>query len=354
MLSKHRAQLRLTVRITIASVLAFALCRVFGLTQRYLAVLTAAVVTQSSVGASLEAMFDRFIGSLGGAAWGIAVLLAFHDSGALTQGIALTAAVAPLALLAAHKPAYRAAPITAIILLLAPRNAAGPLAWAVQRLFEIGLGSIVALGVSLLVLPTRAFVTLGEAAGTAIESMGDLAAILIRGLSVPSAPDAIRSLHETVRKALSQADAAATDAMRERATHLSGGPEPQSICRTLHRLRSDLAMIGRTAAEPLPEPFRTSLAESNSSTADAIAGFLHASGKAAANQQLSPSLEEVEAALARHASTMAELRKAGLTQDLPDETVERMYGLSFGLEQLHRDLKDLLDRIDALAHHVIS
>ena len=155
-LRSHRAQLKLAVRMTVASLAAYALCRLLGLSQSYPAVLTAVIVMQGSVGASLKAMLDRRVGSLGGAVWGVAVLLVLPPSGGLSLGVTFTVALIPLALLAALKPAYRAAPVTAIILLLTPTNSVGPIAQAVQRVVEIGLGGIVAILVALWILPARA------------------------------------------------------------------------------------------------------------------------------------------------------------------------------------------------------
>ena len=349
-LRSHRAQLKLAMRMTVASLAAFTLCRLLGLSQSYPAVLTAVIVMQGSVGASLKAMLDRLLGSLGGAVWGVAVLLVLPPSSGVSLGITFTVALIPLALLAALKPAYRAAPVTAIILLLTPSNAVSPEAQAVQRVVEIGLGGIVAMVVALLVLPARAHEGMAEAAGRAIAKMGDLAAIVMKGLSGEGDPDAIQNLHDDIRIALTQAEAAGDDATRERATYLSAGPDPQSMLRTLRRLRNDLAAIGRTTAEPFPERLRL-LAEPAARTAAAIATFLHANGEATSTQKPSPSLNEVNAAIAGFASAVAESRKAGLTRDLSDETVGRVFGLAFILEQLHQNLKDLVDRTDELARH---
>lgn len=344
----HRAQLKLAVRMTVASLAAYILCRLLNLSQSYPAVLTAVIVMQGSVGASLKAMLDRMLGSLGGAVWGVAVLVVLRPFNGLGLGLAFTVVLIPLALLAALKPAYRAAPVTAIILLLTPANSVSPEAQAIQRVLEIGLGGIVAMAVALLILPARAHVGLAEAAGRAIAKMGDLAAILMQGLSGEGDPAAIENLHDDIRIALAQAEATGEDAARERASYLSAGPDPKSMLRTLRRLRNDLAAVGRTTAEPLPEPLRL-LAEPASHAAGAIAAFLRASSKATANQEPSPSLQEVDAAFTGFANAVGESRKAHLTRELSDETVGRVFGLAFVLEQLHQNLKDLADRTTELS-----
>jgi hypothetical protein len=197
--------------------------------------------------------------------------------------------------------------------------------------------------VALAVLPARAHESLADAAGRAIAKMGDLAAIVMKGLSGEGDPDTIQRLHDDIRVALAQAEAAGDDATRERATYLSAGPDPRSILRTLRRLRNDLAAIGRTTSEPLPDALRPLLAEPASQVAAAIAEFLDASGKATANQEPSPSLQEVDAAFAQFSCAVAESRKAHLMRELPDEAVGRVFGLAFVLDQLHQNLKDLAD-----------
>ena len=129
-LGRHRAQFRLGLRITVASLATFALAHLFGLAQSSWAVLTALIVMQASVGGSLKATVDRFVGSLGGAVWGVAVSLAVPHANPVSLGVALAAGVAPLAVVAAIRPAYRVAPVTAIILLLGPSGVApGAATW---------------------------------------------------------------------------------------------------------------------------------------------------------------------------------------------------------------------------------
>ena len=332
----HRAQLKLAVRMTVASLAAYILCRLLGLSQSYPAVLTAVIVMQGSVGASLKAMLDRLLGSLGGAAWGVAILMVLPPSDGLSLGFTFMVALVPLAFLAAMKPAYRAAPVTAIILLLTPTNSVSPIAQAVQRVVEIGLGGIVAMVVALLVLPARAHEGMAEAAGRAVAKMGDLAAIVMEGNAT-----AVQALHDDIRTALSQAEAFGDDAVREHATYLSAGPDPKATLRTLRRVRNDLSAIGRTVTESAPQ--------SASTVMTAVATILHAMGDSIANREASPSLQQLDTAFGEYASTLAETRRNGLTRQMSDEAVGRLFGQGFALEQLHQNMKDLADRAGELA-----
>jgi uncharacterized membrane protein YccC len=100
-LARHRARLRLVLRMMISTTLAYALATALRLPQGYWAVLTAIIVTQNSVGGSLKAAVDRLVGSICGALVGAlaAVLLPAHTPTAL--GLVLVGAVAPLVLLTA-------------------------------------------------------------------------------------------------------------------------------------------------------------------------------------------------------------------------------------------------------------
>jgi uncharacterized membrane protein YccC len=263
--------------------------------------------------------------------------------------VVFVVALVPLAILAAFEPSYRTAPTTAIILLLTPSSVAGPFASATQRMLGIGLGSVVALVVSLVILPARAHGTFAETAGRVVSRMSALVAILMKRMSEPGDPEAIQKLYDDIRQAISQAENVADEVLRERATFLAAGPDPLPMCRALRRLRNDLAMIGRTTTEPLPDSIRVALSDVTAAAGSAITTFLEVSSEAITRQQQAPSIERCEKEMARFASTLTELRRSGSMRELPDETVGQIYGLAFSIEQLHQDLKDLADRINDLA-----
>ena len=71
-LARHRLEAGLTLRMSAAGLITFAIGHAFGLAQVFWAVLTAIVVMQSSIGGSLKATVDRIVGTIGGAFWGAA------------------------------------------------------------------------------------------------------------------------------------------------------------------------------------------------------------------------------------------------------------------------------------------
>lgn len=349
-LRRHGAELRLSARVTVAGLAAFALAELFHLAQGYWAVLSAVMVIQSSVGGSLKASLDRFIGTFGGAVLGAAVALLIPHQNLLVLGLALLVAIGPLALLASVNASFRIAPVTAVIVLLGTSSQqTGPLGSALARVIEIGLGCIVGFSVSLLVLPAPAHGMATRVAGRALNLLAELMAALTAGLT--TAPDGalIRDLHERVRSATAALETCASEAEHERRIHLAFGPNTEPLVRTVRRLHSDLVMIGRAAAVPLPEPMRSRLAPRLTGLAEAIGEFLRGIGAALAEGRNPPAFDTVATALDGYATAMAELRREHLTRDLSDEEAGRIFALSFGLEQLRRDLGDLCSRATEFA-----
>jgi Pirin C-terminal cupin domain/Fusaric acid resistance protein-like len=163
-LGRHRIELRLGLRITVAGVLAFVFSHLLELKQGYWAVLTAVIVVQANVGGSLKAASDRLIGTLAGGAYGVVIVTLVPAQDTIWRGASLVLALLPLAIAAAFRPGLRVAPVTAIIVLLgATTQTGGALPSVIERVVEIAMGSAIAFAVSLFVLPTRAaYIVAGE------------------------------------------------------------------------------------------------------------------------------------------------------------------------------------------------
>ena len=184
-LTRHQLEVRLTLRMSAAGLISYALARLFGLAGDYWAVLTAVIVMQTSVGGSLKAMIDRFLGTVGGAAWGGAVASVLPHASDFSTGVGLAVALVPLAGLVGLRPALRVAPVTAVIVVLAVSDQHAILRTALDRVIEIGLGSVVALAVALLISPTRAHGMVRLAARDVLAAMGEQVRNLLADISVP-------------------------------------------------------------------------------------------------------------------------------------------------------------------------
>ena len=349
-LAQHRPEAGLTVRMSAAGLITFAVAHLFGLTQIYWAVLTAVFVTQASIGGSLKAMVDRLIGTIGGAGWGVAVTLTLPHRSMLSTGLALAIALVPLAAVVAFRPGYRIAPVTAVIVLLAYPDQTGIVEAALDRVLEIGLGGVVALGVALIVAPARAQELLCAAGRDALALMAAQVQLLLGGGGAGRPdPAAVQDLHDRIRAAVERAAAAADEAERERRSYITDAPDPDPLVRTLRRLSHDLVIVARALTAPLPEIAAARLAQPVAGIAAALSGALAGIGAALASRSAPPDLTAAVEALASFEAELAALRRDGVTRALPEEEVGRLFGLAFGFEQIDRNLGELASRVRDLA-----
>ena len=133
--------LRHATRMTIAAVLAFAAAWAFALPEGYWAVISAVVVMQSSLGGTLGASLDRLMATVTGAMVG-AACVTLRGLAPMPEVVAMTLAVGPTVLLAALRPSFRLAPVTAVIVLVGASPGAALLT-AFHRVMEIALGCVV-------------------------------------------------------------------------------------------------------------------------------------------------------------------------------------------------------------------
>ena len=216
---------QLVIRTTSGALLTYLIAVGLGLPQAVWAVITALVVMQVSVGATIGVGIDRMVGTLGGAAVG-AVVAVVQPSLGLPDYLALMLAVAPLAAMAAIRPRLRIAPLTAVIILLAaPADVSAPLA-ALERILEIALGTGVGLAASLLIFPARAHTFLRRHAAEALRLLGWLVHAHLMGATAHGDEGAIVERLAKMREAIAAAEASGAEVTRERASHVSDVDHP--------------------------------------------------------------------------------------------------------------------------------
>jgi uncharacterized membrane protein YccC len=342
-LARHRARLWLVLRMIISTTLAYALATALQMSQVYWAVLTAIIVTQNSVGGSLKAAIDRLVGSMCGALVGAlaAVLLPAHTPTAL--GLALIGAVTPLVLLTAYAPHYRIAPVTAVIVLLSSGAAKiGPLGYALERVFEITIGSVVGVAVSVLIAPARAHVHVREAAAETALLLAQIMTALEPAMRT-GAPD-LGKLPTHVQAALNRLSTAAQEATHEQRSRLSDHPDPEPLFRTLRRLQQDVLALNRMFSAPWPDRVQAALAPSWSSYAKAAAAELCILAAALPSRHPPQDSSASRIAMADFIAAIETLRREGITRALRTDVLGRILGSAFGVEQLQRDLDDFVER----------
>lgn len=237
------AALRNAGRMTVAALVAAGLATLSGLPQGYWAVITAMVIMQGSLGGTLGAASDRVLATMAGAIAG-AIGAWLQAQLALPQLLLLALVTSPLSLLVVIRPSFRLAPVTAAIILMSGTAEEDALQTAWHRTLEIGIGCIVGVLTAHLVLPSRARSVIMANAPAVLEKLGQLAQAYLTRNDAAEA----EALGEQVRRHITALATALEEDRRERAAHLAAGPDATALLRTLRRLRSDVAIIGRAMA----------------------------------------------------------------------------------------------------------
>ena len=263
--------------VTVAAFAALVVALALHLMLPLWAVLTALIVTQMSVGRSLKATRDYLFGTVGGAIYGAAITVLIPHSSEAGLLALLVLAIAPLAFIAAINPSLNAATVTAVIVLLVPTmNHANPLDSAIDRVLEVLVGAVCGLLASFFVLPSRAHSQLRASAARTLELIAAALSELLAGLTRGRDNDALHAVQDGIGAAMAGLNATGAEAERERAAHLSSGPDTGPLLRTVLRLRHDLVMIGRATVVPLPADVQARLAAPLARVSETMAAYLRA------------------------------------------------------------------------------
>ena len=341
-------RLRLAIQTTIAACLAYVIVDALGLPQGFWAVMTAILVTQANVGASLGLAAERLGGSLLGVIVGGAVAVALADAQELKfAGLAVTVLV--LGFFSARRPSLRIACVTAAIVVLGDPRLGPPIASAENRMIEVVVGTIVALLTSLTVFPSRAGPSFAAHVTRTFTPLFEVARdTLAAAMGQPLDIEAMGAQGARIRAAFAEGDTLAREARLEVAGYLADSPDPEAILRALRRLWHTEIMLLRAVAQPLPAKAVQILGpqiETLRTAIDDVAKQLSSPTTAYA----APNLSEVESALAAIEHRMEEMRARGETRDLSMDDIIRLMAFDFALGQLRLNLRDIAERTPELA-----
>ncbi len=345
--------MRFCLRLTLVGLIAFAIAQLLTIPLHGLwVVLTAVVVIQMSAGGSLRSTVEYMIGTLAGVIYAGALGVAMPQTTAIEQLVVLALTIAPLALAAAIKPSFRVAPFSGVlVLLISGQLGQDPVQSALDRLLEVSLGGALAMGVSLFVLPERAYGLALESAARILDQLARMLPDLLAGFT--KTPDAmsIRRHQDEIGKALATFQTIAADAKSERLVKLVAEPDEGPLSRNLLRLRHDLVILGRAAVAPLPDPFARRLGRQLASLSAEGSEFLRKSATALMLRRDPPPLDAMESALNSYIAEVMSMRNEGATRARSIDEAERVFTLAFALEQLFRDFRDLDRCVREHAHH---
>jgi uncharacterized membrane protein YccC len=342
LLEDHQAKLKLCVRVTASALLTLVLGQWLNVPLVLWAVLTAVILTQTSVGRSLKATIDYFVGTLGGAIYAGAVAALIPHAGEFALLGVLAIAVAPLVLLAALNSSFNVAPYTAIIVALAPTiTHSTPIESAFYRVVEVALGALTGLLVSLTVFPARAHALAIEAAARMLDLVAQALQDLFAGFTGALDATAILPIQERIGKSIARLDVIYAEVKRERMTQLANGSDPGPLLRTLLRLRHDLVIVGRAAVVPLPEDLQPRLGPPLARLVATASDYLRGCASALIARGAPPTLDAADQAFEDYATEIAAIRREGLTRALPGDALEHLFTLGFAIEQLRQHFRDL-------------
>lgn len=146
--ARYKAELLETLAIVLATLSSYLIARALNLAEPFWAVITTAIVARLTARVAVYAAAYRLAATLAGALYGF--LLAFARPSGLPEPFLLALLVAPLGLLAVFQTKLRAALIAGIIVFSAAAHLDTPIAPALARIMEVGLGAVVAAAISVL------------------------------------------------------------------------------------------------------------------------------------------------------------------------------------------------------------
>lgn len=338
------AHLRLGVRAAVAALASYALSLGVGLENGYWAVITSVLVVQSTVGASLSIAVERALGTLVGGIVGVGGALLVGTSLSLNF-VALACGILLTSTLAARSSAFKLAPVTVAIVLLAIPTDADPMRPAMFRLLEIGIGGVVGVLSALLVLPARAVSLLQENCADAVRQCAILLAVGRDGLlGGPYGPEVLGSHSVSIRKALRTADTRAKEARAER--RFADQMDPTPIVRSCRRLWHSVIILLRSASHPLPDFMKAQIETQLHAAVEDLCDYMVVIAR-----QLEGADADEETALKAHASVSelearaAELNAEGKLDPATGPDLTSLFAAISACTHVRDNLDDLSTRL---------
>jgi uncharacterized membrane protein YccC len=225
------------LRTAAAGGVALLLAQMLDLPQGYWAVISAVIIVQNRIGASLQAAASRIIGTVVGGFVGFAfALITPADGSGAFLGLML--ALILLGMLAARNDSLHVAPLTAAILLVSTPSHADVWTSATHRMMEIMIGSGIGVLVSMTVAPGRSDTWLRTEAATILNGLATLVGFAPILTKSDAHEDEIARLNGEINGAFRSFSTLATEIAKERASHISHGTfDPHTLGHLLRALR---------------------------------------------------------------------------------------------------------------------
>jgi uncharacterized membrane protein YccC len=322
------------LRTAAAGGLTMVVAEALALPQGYWAVISAIIIIQNRIGASLQAAASRVAGTLAGGLVGFAVAMVTPSTPMGTL-FGLVLAVGVLGMMAARNPSLRVAPVTAAILLVSAPSHVDVTISAAHRMIEILIGCGIGVLVSVTVAPVRSDTWMR---GQVAEILSALATLfgLDQGKQTSDTAEGAAA-NAVIDKAFAAIGTVTQEVARERASHISrGGVDPERIRHELRGLRTSSTLVFRVLALPRPATVADALTRPLAGVTDAVRATLLALGGSARAREVPAPTDALEQAFAAFNTAAQDLETHGVAMDA--SVIAYLNNLSFALEQIRHSI----------------
>jgi uncharacterized membrane protein YccC len=325
---------RQAIKTAIAGVIAMYATQLFHLPQGYWAAISALIVMQSNVGATLSASRTRLAGTAVGAVVGGAITALLGDN-MLDFGLAVTVAFF-LCFVLRLQDSQRLATVTIAIIMLIPQSAS---VWtvALHRFTEVSLGILIALVVSLTLWPNHARRSLREGLAGAVLQLGALYQAVMsadRGTA-----DSLEALNAQVSDAFRTNAALLENALQEAFGSMRERESLALLAAQMERIRRAVEAVEIAlrdgAADTYPRKFDT---EWDQMRKDAAAAF-GSLANSIRTGKLDSQWPNLMAPISELDAKAAVARKSGATASYPLDEILRFYSQLLSSRTLAQELE---------------
>lgn len=333
------------LRTAAAGGLTMVVADALSLPQGYWAVISAVIIIQNRIGASLQAAASRVAGTLAGGVVGFAVAMVTPSTPWGTL-IGLVLAVGVLGMMAARNPSLRVAPVTAAILLVSAPSHVDVTISAAHRMIEILIGCGIGVLVSVTVAPVRSDTWMRSQAAEILSALATLFGLDHSKASADSRAGV--EANAVIDKAFSAIGTVSQEIARERASHISrGSVDPERLRHELRGLRTSSTLVFRVLGLPQPAPLADALTQSLAGVTEAVRATLLALAGSARAREAPSATDALNQAFTAFTTATQDVEVHGVAMDA--SVIAYLNNLSFALEQLRHSIAGVAGCISDMA-----
>jgi uncharacterized membrane protein YccC len=328
------------VKTAIAGLISLYVTNLFHLPQGYWAAITALIVMQSNVGATLAASRTRLAGTAVGAMVG-GLFVALFGTNTLAFALAVAIAFFVCDSLRLAESQRLATVTVAIIMLIASTSSAWVI--ALHRFSEVALGILIALLVSLTLWPNHARRSVRQGLADTLEKISQLYGAVMHSY-LDQRDTSVEILKAAVASAIEKNNALLQNALQE-----SFGPLKEretlvllvhQVERIFHAVETLEFAVRDSAKDTYFHKFKTGLQQLD----DGIGAVLKTLSESIAEGEIGREWPDLGSAIGSIDQQAAEARKSGATISYPLDEILRFYFLLL----TSRNLIDELEAVRAL------